>query len=229
MNLIVRNITILSLVAQVFCTANAQQNEPKMAWGKNNPVGDARGIHPGRVVWAHAPGAATWEKGNGRWFEDRWNNQEAADWLVANAITGLTGEKSESKAWNALFKDFNLRNGRGKHGYKKGEKIAIKANMNNTFVYEDNEQLNASPHVTLALLRSLVNEGGVPQENITLFDASRFMTNALFNKCHDEFPNIIYMDNEGAQGRTKATYTENAIPYSADNGKLARGLCQLRH
>lgn len=39
--------------------------EPRMAWGKNNPVGEAKGIYPGRVVWTHAPGAATWEKGDG--------------------------------------------------------------------------------------------------------------------------------------------------------------------
>ena len=42
--------------------------EPRMAWGKNNPVGEAKGIYPGRVVWTHAPGAATWEKGDGFWF-----------------------------------------------------------------------------------------------------------------------------------------------------------------
>ena len=56
--------------------------EPRMAWGKNNPVGEAKGIYPGRVVWTHAPGAATWEKGDGFWFEDRWNNQADADWLL---------------------------------------------------------------------------------------------------------------------------------------------------
>jgi hypothetical protein len=27
---------------------------------RNVPVGDARGIHPGRVVWAHDPEAARW-------------------------------------------------------------------------------------------------------------------------------------------------------------------------
>ena len=66
--------------------------------------------------------------------------------------------------------------------------------------------------------------GGIPQEQITVFDASRFITNTLFNKCHSEFPDIIYLDNEGGAGRTKSTYTADAIPYSEDNGRLARGL-----
>ncbi len=202
----------------------AGQSEPRMAWGKNHPVGKGRGIHPGRVAWSHAPGAARWIPGEGRWYEDKWNSQEATDGMVADVLTTLTGELSQAEAWNALFNDFNKRTGRKKRGYKKGEKIAVKLNLNNTFEYADNEQINASPHLTLSLLRSLVNEGGVPQDAITLFDASRFMTDALYKKCHEEFPNVHYVDNEGTEGREKATYTEDAITYSSDNGKLARGL-----
>lgn len=205
-------------------TERCDEKKAIMAWGSNSPIGKARGIHPGRVAWAHAPGAATWNKDEGRWYEDDYNDQEAADWLVHNAIITLTGEKNAAKAWNALFSYFNKQHGKGGKGYRKGEKIAVKLNLNNTFVYEDNEQLNASPHVVLALLRSMVNEGGIPQECITLFDASRFMTNALYNKCHAEFPDVVYMDNEGGEGRTKATYARDAIPYSMDNGKLAKGL-----
>lgn len=197
---------------------------PRMAWGKGNPVGTPRGIHPGRVAWAHGPGAATWNKGDGRWYEDRWNNQEIIDTMMADVLLTLTGEPDAAKAWKALFADFNKRASGKARPYKKGQKVAVKLNLNNTFEYADNEQLNSSPHLTLALLRSLVNEGGVPQECITLFDASRFMTDALFNKCHDEFPDVHYVDNEGTHGREKSTYTADAIPYSQDNGRLATGL-----
>lgn len=202
----------------------AQDIQPRMAWGKNHPVGTPVGINPGRVAWSHAPGVALWNKVDGRWYEDRWNSQELTDSMISDVICTLTGERTDKRSWQALFKDFNKRNGKGNKGYRNGEQIAVKLNLNNTFDYADNEQLNASPHLTLSLLRSLVNEGGVPQECITLFDASRFMTDALFNKCHTEFPHVHYVDNEGTSGREKATYTENAIPYSCDNGKLARGL-----
>lgn len=198
--------------------------EPKMTWGRNNPIGVPVGIHPGRVAWSHIPGAASWTRGEGRWYEDSCNNQGATDQMIADIILTLTDAPDQKQAWDALFKDFNKRSGRKAKGYRKGEKIAVKLNLNNTFEYEDNEQINASPHLTLSLLRSLVNEGGVPQEAITLFDASRFMTDALFKKCHAEFPNVHYVDNEGTEGREKATYTADAIPYSRDNGKLARGL-----
>ena len=199
-------------------------DEPRMAWGRNHPIGSPHGIHPGRVAWSHIPGAARWTPGEGRWYEDRYNSQEATDMMIADIISTLTDETDPKKAWEALFKDFNKRTGRKVKGYRKGEKIAVKLNLNNTFEYADNEQINASPHLTLSLLRSLVNEGGVPQDAITLFDASRFMTDALFRKCHEDFPDVHYVDNEGTEGREKATYTADAIPYSKDNGRLARGL-----
>lgn len=217
-------MTVIENSTELLAQAILPTPEPRMAWGKNNPVGTPRGIHPGRVTWAHVPGAATWEQGTGCWYEDRWNNQEDADWLMNRSLLALTGEKEQDAAWNALFASFNQDHGKGKTGYKKGEKIAIKINQNNTFSHEDNEQLNASPHLTLSLLRSLVNEGGVPQEQITVFDASRFITHALFTKCHAEFPNVVYLDNEGGVGRVKSTYKAEAIPYSEDNGRLARGL-----
>lgn len=217
-------MTLVENSVQSLAQAVLPASEPRMAWGRNNPVGTPKGIYPGRVVWTHAPGTATWEKGNGYWYEDRWNNQENTDWLISRSILTLTGEKKEKSAWNALFVSFNQQHGKGKKGYKKGEKIAVKINQNNTFSHENSEELNASPHLVLSLLRSLVNEGGIPQEQITVFDASRFITDALFNKCHAEFPRVIYLDNEGGAGRTKSTYTADAIPYSEDNGRLARGL-----
>lgn len=217
-------MTLVENSVQSLAQAVLPTPDVRMAWGRNNPVGTPKGIYPGRVVWTHASGTAYWEKGNGHWYEDRWNNQANADWLMSRSILTLTGEKKEKSAWNVLFVSFNQQHGKGKTGYRKGEKIAVKINQNNTFSHENSEELNASPHLVLSLLRSLVNEGGIPQEQITVFDASRFITDALFNKCHAEFPRVIYLDNEGGAGRTKSTYTADAIPYSEDNGRLARGL-----
>jgi len=78
--------------------------------------------------------------------------------------------------------------------------------------------------MVLSLLKSLVNEAGVPQDKITVFDASRFITDNIYNKCHAAFQGVIFVDNTGGDGRTKSVYVDNAIPYSVDNGKLATGL-----
>ena len=52
--------------------------------------------------------------------------------------------------------------------------------MNNTFAYADNEELNSSPYVTLALLESLVKRAGVREEDITVCEPSRYLTDALY-------------------------------------------------
>ena len=207
-------------------SANAQENTKtaaKFMLGANDPKGEGKGIFPGRVVWSHAPGTATWDEKDGNWFDDRWNNQENCDWLVRKSLTELTGKKDEESAWNALFTYFNQTHNK-KGGYKNGEKIAIKINGNNTYSHDDSEELNVSPHILLSLLRSLVYQGKVPQNMITVAEPSRYITDNVYLKCAKEFPNVIYMDHDGGDGRTKATYVEKAIPYSVDNGELAQGL-----
>lgn len=229
--------TLFVLIAVIFAASFAVQNSDtlyaqlkstflpaKMLTGSNAPVGDAKGIFPGRVVWVHNPGVSNWDGSTGMWFEDRWNSQEKAINMVTNALTNLTGDKNEKKAWSKLFVFFNKSNNRGSHGYINTEKIAIKVNENNTSAHSDSPEINVSPQLVYALVKSLVNQGDIPQNRITVFDASRFITDYTFNKCHAEFPNVIFVDNIGGDGRTKSDYKAEAIHYSKDNGKLARGL-----
>lgn len=214
--------SLLTFACFLIFTAGAARNPP-MVLGPNEPVGVARGIFPGRVAWAHAPGAAAWDGRTGDWFSDDCNDQRAADWLVATALTDLTGRKTPTAAWKALFSHFNDRRGKGSAGYRKGERIAIKINQNNTYSHRNSSEINASPQLVLSLLRSLVG-AGVPQPMITVFDASRFITDAVYDRCHAEFPDVVYMDHEGGEGRAKVSYTKERIPYSVDNGNLARGV-----
>lgn len=190
----------------------------------NSPVGIPRGIFPGRVVWAHDPKVARWDGKTGFWWEDNCNSQAESDKLMTNSLLLLTGQKSEAKAWSSLFKHFNAAKKRGEKGYQSNQKIAIKINENNTESHANTNEINASPQVVLSLVRSLVEEAGIPQKNLTVFDASRFVTDNIYNKCHAKFPEVQFVDNVGGDGRIKSTYVDNAIPYSADNGKLARGL-----
>jgi hypothetical protein len=143
---------------------------------------------------------------------------------MQESLTALTGASTEKDAWTALFRYFNTKHDKGDQDYQSGEKIAVKINTNNTYSHENSPEINATPQLVLALLTSLINEAGVPQGNITVFDASRFITDNIFNKCHAVFPDVIFVDNIGGDGRIKSTYTDNAIPYSVDNGKLATGL-----
>jgi hypothetical protein len=190
----------------------------------NQPVGTPAGIFPGRVVWVHDPAVATWDSINGNWWDDKVVSQAKTDKMMKESLISLTGEKSEKKAWKSLFRYFNSKHGRKNLSYQPGEKIAIKINTNNTYSHQDSPEINATPQMVLSLLGSLVNQAGVPQENITVFDASRFITDNIYNKCHAVYPGVVFVDNVGGNGRTKSAYIDNAIPYSVDNGKLATGL-----
>lgn len=203
--------------------ALAQQKYPAFFLGANDPKGEGKGIFPGRVVWGYAPGTATWDGKTGNWFDDEYNDQDKCDELVLETIKKLTGEPDAKKAWKALFTSFNKAQGHT-GGYKKGEKVAIKINQNNTSSQSFSRDINISPQLVLSVLRSLVNKGEVPQKMITVGDPSRFLTDDVYIKCSTEFPNVIYMDNAGGNGRTKSTYEDNAIHYSSDNGMLAKGI-----
>lgn len=203
---------------------NAQK--PKLFVDPNEPIGKGRGIHPGRVAWVHNPGVAQWDGKTGLWVEDRWNNQEKADALIREAVVQLTGEPTPKKAWKALFKHFNKQHGRGNRGYKPGEMITVKLNMNNAITQHDTIELNSSPFVTLALVRSMVNEGGVKEKDIVLCEPSRAITDSIYDKVHRLFPQVRFVDNIGGRGREKCEYYPEQIVYSTDNGKMARGLAK---
>ncbi len=202
------------------------ERKPKLFVGPNEPLGEGIGVHPGRVAWMHAPGVATWDGETGLWVEERWNDQAKADALVREAVLTLAGEENAKKAWKALFTNFNRTRDRGNRGYKRGETIAIKLNMNNAITHRDTIDLNSSPYVTLALLRSLVNDAGVRQEDIIVCEPSRAITDGIYDRCHKEFPRIRFIDNIGGEGREKCEYYPDQIKYSADNGKMARGLAK---
>ena len=177
------------------------------------PLGVPRGIVPGRVTWAHDPAAVTWD-GTGSWWTDANNNQAVIDRMVSNSIRGLTNQKSDALAWNAIFHHFNQTHGRGNAGYKAGEKVAIKPNLNNTVDHGTIERLNSSPHLILSLVRQLTGPAKVPQSSITVFDSSRFIPSHIYDKIHHEFPGVLFVDHIGGDGRVKAEFKPNAIPFS---------------
>jgi hypothetical protein len=187
-----------------------------------SPLGVPRGIIPGRVTWAHDPDAITWD-GAGSWWEDKYNHQSVIDRMVSNSIRNLTNQKSEAQAWNAMFRYFNRTHGRGNTGYRSGEKIAIKLNLNNTTGHGTIDRLNSSPHLTLSLVRQLTGPGGVPQSSITVFDSSRFIPGNLYDKIHGEFPGVLFVDHIGGDGRLKAEFKPDAIPFSVTS-RNASGL-----
>ncbi len=211
----------------VFMARSAKQTQAEnlKVWYKPNiPLGEAKGMFPGRVSWGHNPKIASWDEKTGMWWEDRFNNQAETDQLFSQTLFSLTETKSEKKAWDVLFHFYNKTKKNTDAGYKSGEKIVIKINLNNTDSHQSSPEINANPTTILSLLKSLVNEAGIPQEYITLGDPSRYLTDNVYNKCHAVFPKIHYVDHVGGDGREKATFVVNGFPYSFDFDGQTRGL-----
>jgi uncharacterized protein (DUF362 family) len=180
----------------------------------NTPIGVAQGVRPGRVAWAFDPDATSWN-GSGTWWQNEYNDQALIDAMLANAVLLVADEPSSAAAWSAIFRHHNSVRGRGQNGYKTGEKIAIKVNLNNRF---SGTQIDTSPHVVHALLDELVNEVGVAQADITVYDAQRTGEAiwALRDYCRTSFPNVRY--NEAG------AWVNDRIQYKKDMGSDARRL-----
>ena len=185
--------------------------------GPNSPIGVGKGIFPGRVTWVRNLNATTWDGTTGYWWEDNNTNQTLVDGMVSSSVQSLTKTNNDTDSWDAIFKYFNQNHGKGNVGYKSGEKIAIKINCNNTRDSHTQEvnNINPSPQLILSVLRELINKAGVPQENIIIYDASRYITDNIFNYCKKEFPNIVFVDANGGDGRTKVIWSDPIIHYSA--------------
>ncbi len=209
----------------------AQAAEParwKPAEPSNQPIGEAKGIHPGRVVWLHDPKVAKWDGDTerGGWYEDSSTDADLAAGMLAGTLRSLTGTDKVADAWNALFRHFNQKHGRGDAGYRPGEKVALKLNFNCSTQRQSVPKLGFynTPQVTMALLRQLVNEAGVRESDIVIYDASRFANDSIFMPAHAEFPGIRFEDRDGGDGRFKIEPDMDAAlhfgdPTTPDHGK----------
>ncbi len=178
-----------------------------------SPIGVPRGVVPGRVTWAHNPSAVRWD-GTGSWWADANNDQDVIDRMVSHSVCGLANRKNDAQSWSAIFHYFNRTHGRGNFGYRSGEKIAIKANLNNTVGHGTINRLNSSPQILLSLVRQLTGPGRVPEALITIFDSSRFIPSNLYDKIRNEFPKVVFVDHIGGEGRKKAEFKLDAIRFS---------------
>jgi len=192
----------------------------------NAPVGSAKGIHPGRVVWVHDPDATDWAgPGDGHWWQSDHTDQAVVDRMMSRALRELTGEQTDAEAWNRLFEYFNQTHNKGNSGYKKGEKIVVKVNYVgciqtwsrnpvekiDDYNLRNADYMNTSPQMIIALLRQLVNEAGVNESDITVGDTLCYFPNEFYNMCHEEFPDVRYLELLGKFGRTAAKLS--SVPF----------------
>jgi hypothetical protein len=177
----------------------------------NTPIGTGKGIHPGRVVWAHEPKVAAWDGKTGNWWADGATDPRLVDRMISGTLQSLTAERTDKQAWNTLFQFFNQTRKLGSGGYRPGEKIAVKLNAN-----QDRPgawRFGAgmpSPQVAYSLVNQLITVAGVRGEDITLYDASRYIGDPIYDRIKaNQDPNfqaVQFMVSQrmAGNGRTEA-------------------------
>jgi uncharacterized repeat protein (TIGR01451 family) len=182
----------------------------------NQPIGVARGLHPGRVVWVYEPTVTDWAgPGSGeRWYEHV--DQAVANQVVSQALRTYAGVDTDLAAWISAFQHFS-----GGAGYTPGEKVVIKINLttaNARMALADGQynqvesgavtldSIANAPQLLHALLDQLVNVVGVAQSDITVGDPTGLFVNYLYDPLHADFPDVRYWDNRGTLGRTRAEF-----------------------
>lgn len=166
----------------------------------NQPIGTARGIFPGRVVMSRYPEAAHW---SGRWNvdEDQWfldcnTDKDKCEEMISVTLRKLTGAHTDREAWEKIFIHHNAEiRGLLKHGYRHGETVAIKINLNNSSAVKTNNQSDATPQMTLALVRQLVHKAGVPEDCIIIYEVRRQIYAEFLSEIWQEFPDVRFVQD----------------------------------
>jgi hypothetical protein len=203
----------------------------------NQPMGEAQGIFPGRVVWIHNPNATNENcvptRYGHSWFLNENNNQTVIDEMLTKSLQAVSGHWNIQEAWQAVFKYHNARRGKADLGYQTGEKIFIKINATSSWGNFATTDLSitynsyygiseTSPQLVLAVLRQLVQVVGVAEKDIYIGDPMRHIYKHNYELWHGEFPQVNFLDpTYGAdKGRVKEAASATPTLFYSDRGQV---------
>jgi hypothetical protein len=214
--------------------------------GPNQPIGEAKGVYPGRVVWIWNPDATNencnpvFETQDWYWKPEN-TNEKVVGGMFRTALKKLTDNATAAESWDVLFHTHNQRKSNTDRGYIKGEKILIKINQGTSrwlLTQEDKDKgyyypttLNADeerrkisfgptetgPYIVLEILRELVNEVGINQSDIAVGDPMTHIYGHNYDVWVKEFPNVNYIDKFSTiHGRTFIVNTTEDLLFYSD-------------
>jgi hypothetical protein len=182
----------------------------------NKPVGEAKGLFPGRVVWAHDVNATNeyyvpTKNSTDFWYSNINVDEEVVKEMLSGALMKYAGTENIQDAWDAIFKSYNNTHGRGNVGYKAGEKIAFKINLTNQSCSTGERPLrmDVAPQLLNAVLHELVNNVGVAESDIFMGDPYREFRKEYRELVMTNYPKVYYADGAGGSGvhQTKSSST----------------------
>lgn len=216
--------------------------------GPNQPIGKAQGIYPGRVVWIWDPKATNEHCISN--FETRdwyWKPQNMDEKVVGNmfrnSLNKLTGKDKVVQSWDLIFHYFNKKKSNTDKGYSQGEKIFIKINQGTSRWLLSQEEKDkgcyypatpnpeerirnslapteTNPYLVIELLRELVNEMKINQEDITVGDPMTDIYGHNYDFWFKEFPRVKYTGKFTDKcGRTLVSPTAGNLLFYSDKSQ----------
>ena len=168
-------------------------------------------------------------------------DQKVISNMVSESVKEISGKSDLKQAWNELFQYHNQKKNQKEKGYTPGEKIFIKINQGTaSWVMSKEERENGytissaiksgdkrrlkglgatetSPYIVLELLRELVNEAGVRQQDISVGDPISHIFGHNYSVWHAEFPDVVYIDRFSDMfGRTLIQKTDKDLVFYSD-------------
>ncbi len=189
----------------------------------NQPVGEAQGLYPGRVVWVQDHRATNEDyvptkNSSDLWYSDDNTDEAVIKHMLAASITGYAGKDDLSEAWETIFKSFNQSHGKGDVGYTPGEKIAFKINLTNQSCSDSErpQRMDATPQLLNAILSHLIDVVGVAQEDITMGDPYREFRTEYKIGVKNKYPYVNYVDGAGGFGINQTVPSSEAVLVFSD-------------
>jgi uncharacterized protein (DUF362 family) len=174
---------------------------PGAAARRHHPSGTAEPGSGSRVVHVHSSQATAWDYTTG-WFGE-FVSQPEVNKMVNRGLMALTGTTSRAAAWQALIP-----------GYIPGQRVAIKANLNNAWSLADSDNIiDALIEPVNSVVRGLV-ELGVAESDIWVYDAVRSIPNRFRNGC--DFAAVQFSgagwNDQGFSDTETVTFTHPSVP-----------------
>jgi hypothetical protein len=200
----------------------------------NSPMGIAKGINPGRVVWVYDSLLCDQGGTSGWWWEDKRTDPEEAQSMMNQALLNLTGIADPIQSWDSLFKYFNKTHyNQNDVGYAAGDKIAIKVNniFSRYYAWTTSQDSRPCPQMLHALLWQLINKAGVSEGDITIYDCVFYHGDPVYQYCHADFPGVRWAEGDATDRsgyesgpgsdpgtREKVVPDTNCVVYYSDPG-----------
>jgi len=131
--------------------------------GESNPAFAAE--HPHRVVRVHSADATSWDWSSNYYYSDECIDSDVVKSMVNEALQRLIDASTPTQAWQEIMAS-----------YVPGDKVVIKVNLNNISGEHDQDNtMDATAPIVDAVLDGLIQNAGIPQANILVYDTLRAM------------------------------------------------------